>query len=270
MRCGGLRLADDGRLADAAYDPEFFAQLVRAEDRHFWFRHRNKLLAAVLEPVVRNLKVPYRVLEVGCGTGNTLRVLEQVCRGAALTGTDPFEEALAIARGRVRCKLVRADVAHLDLPGTFELMAAFDVLEHIDDDIAAVRRLRSKSADGGRLMVTVPAHQHLWSYADDAAYHYRRYSAGQLRTALESAGYVVEYLTPFMSWVYPLMWAKRRLASAAGRTHRDAFALTLQDLRIVPGVNGVLLSLLAMELPLVRRRRILPVGTSLLAIARAA
>ena len=263
-------MAEDSAPAHAAYDPEFFAQLVKAEDRHFWFRHRNRLLAAVLAPIVRDLTAPYRVLEIGCGTGNTLRVLEQVCRGASVTGTDPFEEALAIARRRVRCALLRAEVEQLDFPGTFELIGAFDVLEHIEDDVAAVRRLRAKMAERGRLVLTVPAHQHLWSYADEAAHHYRRYSARQLRSTLEGAGYVVEYLTPFMSWVYPLMWAKRRIAGAANPPGEEAFALTLQDLRVIPGVNPLLLWLLAAELPMVCRRRVLPVGTSLLAVARAA
>lgn len=263
-------MADGSAPAHVAYDPDFFAQLVKAEDRHFWFLHRNRLLAAVLKPIVDDLKAPYRVLEIGCGTGNTLRVLEDVCRGASVTGTDPFEEALAIARRRVRCTLIRAEVEQLDLPGPFELIGAFDVLEHIDDDVTAVRQLRAKMTERGRLVLTVPAHQHLWSYADDAAHHYRRYSAHQLRTTLEGAGYVVEYLTPFMSWIYPLMWAKRRMASAAERPDGHAFALTLRDLHVVPGVNSMLLWLLATELPMVRRRRILPVGTSLLAVARAA
>ena len=260
-------MAEDSAPSHAAYDPGFFAQLVYAEDRHFWFRHRNRLLAAALGPIVRELDAPYRVLEIGCGTGNTLRVLEQVCRGASLTGTDPFDEALAIARHRVRCTLVRAEVERLDLPGAFDLIGAFDVLEHIEDDVAAVRQLRSKLAAHGRLVLTVPAHQHLWSYADEAAHHYRRYSVAQLRTTLEGAGYVVEYLTPFMSWVYPLMWVKRRMAGRARQPSEKAFALTLHDLRVIPVVNPLLLGLLAIELPMVRRRQVLPVGTSLLAVA---
>ena len=270
MQYEDLSVVDGSGRASAAYDPGFFAQLVLAEDRHFWFRHRNRLIAAVLEQVVRELPVPFNVLEVGCGTGNTLRVLEQVCRGASVTGTDPFEEALAIARRRVTCALVRADVERLDLPGTFQVIGAFDVLEHIEHDVEALKVLRSKLAADGRLVLTVPAHHHLWSYADDAAHHYRRYSMAQLRTTLEQAGYSIEYLTPFMSWIYPLMWARRRAAGTAHRRGQDAFALTLQDLRVIPGVNQLLLWLLAGELGPVRRRRVLPIGTSLLAVARAA
>ena len=110
----------------------------------------------------------------------------------------------------------------------------------------------------------------LWSYADVAAHHYRRYSCGQLRGTLQDAGFVVEYLTPFMSVLYPLMWASRRLAAwrAGELTGEKAFALTLRDLRIVPGWNEVLSWALALELPLFRARISIPFGTSLLAIAR--
>jgi SAM-dependent methyltransferase len=262
-------VADTPGKSQAGYDPEFFAQLVRAEDRHFWFRHRNRVIAAIVGSIVPDLPAPFHVLEVGCGTGNTLRVLEQVCRGGSLTGSDPFEEALAIARGRVQCALIRGDVEQLSFPHPFDLIAAFDVLEHIDDDVAAARRLRTALTPGGRLVVTVPAHQHLWSYADDAAHHCRRYSRDELARLLERCGYTVEYLSHFMCWLYPLMWARRRGSGVRRGSDRDAFTRTLQDLKVVPGINPVLLWMLASELPLIRRRRVLPLGTSLLAVARA-
>ncbi len=212
----------------------------------------------------------YRVLEVGCGTGNTLRVLERVCEGGTVIGTDPFDEGLQIARRRVSCDLVQSDIRNLRVPGEFAVIGAFDVLEHVADDLESLRDLRLRLRPEGRLLVTVPAHMELWSYADEAAHHYRRYSSRQLQQTLETAGYIVEYLTPFMSLIYPVMWLARRFATwrAGSAAHDKAFEMTLRELRIVPGWNEVLSWALALELPLFRARISIPFGTSLLAIAR--
>ena len=261
---------NDGRIETAGYEAGFFEELALAEDRHFWFRHRNAIIAEVMTSVAGTLSAGYRVLEVGSGTGNTLRVLERVCASGTVVGTDPFEEGLRIARRRVTCEVVQSDIQTLTVPGRFDIIAAFDVLEHVEDDRQALEQLRTRLCDGGRVVLTVPAHMGLWSYADVAAHHYRRYSTGQLRGTLQDAGFVVEYLTPFMSVLYPLMWASRRLAAwrAGELTGEKAFALTLRDLRIVPGWNEWLLWLLRPEVSRVRDRRAIPAGTSLLAVAR--
>lgn len=251
------------------YDPAFFEHLVAAEDRHFWFRHRNTLIGAVVASVVEGQPPGYRVLEVGCGTGNTLRVLEQVCGGGVVVGTDPFEQGLRIARRRVRCAVHQAEIDEAGPPGEFALIAAFDVLEHVADDTAALRTLRTRLRSDGRLVLTVPAHMHLWSYADEAAHHYRRYSSAALSDVLRRSGYTVEYMTPFMSALYPLMWARRRLLTWRGREVDPArgFHLTMRDLRISPW-NGLLERLLGPERRRVESRQPIPFGTSLLAVAQ--
>ena len=66
-------------LATAAFDPAFFSELARVEDRHFWFRARNRLIAGLVGRVVPELPAQYRVLEVGCGNGNVLRHVSQAC-----------------------------------------------------------------------------------------------------------------------------------------------------------------------------------------------
>ena len=254
-------------LPGAGYDPAFFEALLAAEDHHFWFRHRNAVIADAVTMMVAGLEPGYRVLEVGCGTGNTLRVLERVCAGGTVTGSDAFDEGLRVARQRVRCELVHADIRDLPMPGPFAIIAAFDVLEHIQDDREALRELHQRLAPGGRLVLTVPADMALWSYADEAAHHFRRYSSRELRHALETTGLDVEYLTPFMSLVYPLMRVSRGLRRRRS-TGADTFHLTLQDLRIVPVWNDMLRRALSCERPLLRRRMTLPLGTSLLAVAR--
>src|SRR6059036_3246571 len=94
-----------------SYDPAWFARLADIEDRHFWFRARNEVIAALARQITRGLEPGYRVLEVGCGTGNVLRFLEKACPQGTVIGMDLFGEGLAFARRRTKCPLVQGDMA---------------------------------------------------------------------------------------------------------------------------------------------------------------
>src|SRR5205814_8541492 len=93
----------------------------------------------------------------------------------------------------------------------FALIGMFDVLEHIEDDIAALGSVRHSLAPGGRLLMTVPAAPSLWSRYDEESHHYRRYTEAHLRKALTAAHFQIEYITHFMSVTYPAIWVSRRL-----------------------------------------------------------
>jgi SAM-dependent methyltransferase len=251
--------------------PGEFAALRAAEDRHFWFSARNHVIGAVVRELVSSLAPGYRVLEVGCGTGNVLRVLEDVCGLGDVIGVELFAEALRYARPRVRCSLVQADALRLPFATRFDVICLFDVLEHLADDAKVLQAMHGQLNQCGRLVLTVPAHPALWSYADDYAGHYRRYSSAALQSALTTAGFKVDHLSNFMAPLVPLLWLRRRLSallnrgdSATGRTTRE---LALNDLSVVPVLNGCLARLLALEAPLLARRKRVPVGTSLLAVA---
>ena len=115
------------------------------------------------------------------------------------------------------------------------------------------------------MKATVPAHPSLWSYFDEESGHQRRYRASELREKLAAAGYTVEYLTPYMAVILPLVWLGRRLARWLDRgSNRDRAA---RDLRITPGINGVLSWALSLEAGWVGRRRRLPFGASYLVVA---
>jgi SAM-dependent methyltransferase len=254
------------------YDPHFFEELFAVEDRHFWFRARNGVLSAVLRQLEVKMPKGYRILEVGCGTGNVLRVLEQICQRGLVMGMDCFAEGLRCARRRVACPLIHGDLHHAPFQEPFHLIGMFDVLEHLPDDGAVLSQLHALLADGGTLLLTVPAHQSLWSYFDEASCHYRRYELRELSEKLASAGYQVEYATEFMTSIYPLVWVGRRLAALRQRLggKKDANAMVTKELKVVPVINEVLARALALEAPLIARRRRLPLGTSLLAIAHKA
>jgi SAM-dependent methyltransferase len=256
---------------DGGYDASYAPILAAAEDRHFWFRARNTVIRAVSSKIETTLPSGYRVIEVGCGTGNTLRVLSAVCHRGSVVGMDSQREGLSFARRRVSSPLFQADIRRLPFGPSvrFDLIGMFDVLEHIPDDVGALNALRARLTAHGVLLLTVPAAPELWSSFDIAARHCRRYTADSLESTLTAAGFEVDYLSPFMASLYPIAWFKRRWQRTrepeAGRIDP-----VLDDLRIVPLVNGPLARLLALEAPLIAARRRLPFGTSLLAIASSA
>lgn len=251
----------------SSYNPQLFAPLFAVEERHFWFRARNRVISSVVCQVTENLTPGYRFLEVGCGTGNVLRSLEDVCAKGTVLGMDLFLEGLRYASSRTGCSLVEADINWPPFRVRFDVVGLFDVLEHISKDLSVLCKIHDVLAPGGALVLTVPAHQSLWSYFDEASGHFRRYSVPELVDKLARAGFQVEYVTPYMAPLLPLVWLQRRLA-IRGATNAKAFELAKNDLHILPLVNGILDWLCSLELHLIMRRRVLPDGASLLAVAR--
>ena len=255
----------------AGYNPDDFQRVYAVEDEHFWFVARNRVLAAALSTMLRAASTVRSILDVGCGTGNTLRVLRAAFPSATLVGVDVFLTGLKCAQQRTRAPLVQATVEQLPFHRPFDLIGAFDVLEHLDDDGAALGHLRRMLRPGGALIVTVPAGPALWSRIDDESHHRRRYEPRQLENVLTASGFRLEYQTYFMAGIYPLVWtarhvsALRDLATTRGNGSNSALA---RELTIVPGLNRALLWLLAPEAAWIARRRQLPFGTSLLAIGR--
>ena len=262
----------DGPVVGANYDPAYYESIADVEERHFWFRGRQKVITAIVRDIVRQFPTGYRVLEIGCGTGHLLGALADASVGRSALGVDVFAEGLQYARRRSGSDLVLADVARLPFSVQFEMVGAFDVIEHIDDDIGLLCRLRDALTPSGTLLVTVPAHRALWSYFDIASRHCRRYAEAELQEKLEAAGYEVSHLTQFMSTIYPLVWLRRRFAGGLWQGSleepRTVEALAKQELAIVPVLNEVLTFLLSGEARLIARRWKPPVGTSLLAVAR--
>jgi len=251
------------------FNPRYVPALASAEDRHFWFVARNAAITALARQIVADFPIGFRALEAGCGTGTTLRALRSACGGDRVFGIDLFREGLIYARRRNGAVVLQADLRRPPFESNvrFHLVAALDVIEHLEDDLATLHDLRRLITTGGALLVTVPADPGLWSYFDEAAHHCRRYTAEALRSRLSEAGYDIEYVTPFMTPLYPLMWAWRR---SLGIVQRPAADGPLEDLRVIPGINGALRWMLAWEPRILAARRKLPFGTSLVAIARPA
>ncbi len=249
-------------MTTARYNPQFFDELANAEDRHFWFVHRNRVIGDLLR--ASGVQAPRRILEVGCGTGNVLRVLTAACPGAQVVGLEVFAEGLALARSRTTAALVRGRVEAMPFTSPFDVIGMFDVLEHIPDDRGALTAIRQQLGPGGRVLLTVPAHAWLWSEFDVASGHVRRYSVASLEHVCRQSGLRIAHMTQFMAPLVPLAWVSRRLRRRHGT---DAVSSELNISRVA---NAMLLSVLGLERRLLARGWRLPTGTSIGAVAVAA
>lgn len=255
---------------EGGYDPAFYEDLYRAEDSHFWFTARNRIVGdAVRSAFAGRESERLDVLEIGCGSGNVTRVLQAALPNARVVGVDLFADGFAYARSRGVRRLVHADIARSPFRGGFDLVGMFDVLEHIPDDETALANAHRILRPGGILLLTVPAHMYLWSYFDEASHHCRRYECADLAARAKAAGFEVEYATEFMTALHPVMRLQRWIKGRGRKpTQREALEMTRSDLAVRPLANGIFGALTALERPLLRKRRTLRRGTSILLLAR--
>lgn len=257
---GFLSFLDGAEPAEAGYDATFFAQLPPLEESHFWYRSRNRLIVWALARYFADART---LLEVGCGTGYVLAGLRSAFADLSLVGGELFLEGLRIARGRLDdVALYQLDATCLPFDGEFDVVCSFDVLEHLDDDAAALAEFYRATRPRGGLLLTVPQHQRLWSAADDAGRHRRRYARRDLEGKIRRAGFDVVHSTSFMTTVLPLV------ALSRFRTRRMNSYDPLAELRIPRTVNRVLEQLVKVDGAAIRRGASLPVGASLLVAAR--
>lgn len=185
---------------------EVYAALARAEDKHWWFRARRSIAAHILRRLA--LPVDAMILEVGSGTGGNLAMLSEFGRLFAME-LDAEARSFSDRRG-----LVKAEEGILPdrIPfgdRRFDLIAMFDVLEHVDADFETLVALRARLAPGGKLLITVPAFPFLWSAHDEMHHHKRRYRLKPLIQLIERAGYRVLLASHCNFWLFPIVAAAR-------------------------------------------------------------
>ena len=165
-------------------EDRIYSLMYELEERHWWFRGRRAVLGALIRRA--GITSSRRVLDAGCGTG---RNLQDYARLGPAAGVDPSASAVEFCRQRGLSDVTEAGVEALPFEdGAFDVVFATDVLEHVDDDVAAMRELRRVVAPGGTLVATVPAYMWLWTANDVALQHRRRYSRPQLAKSAAASG----------------------------------------------------------------------------------
>jgi len=237
------------------YDAGAFAGLAAAEETHWWFRSRNRLIVWALG---RRTAPVGSLLEIGCGTGYVLAGVAKAFPEAELHASEYLEEGLRFARDRVpHARFRQLDATRMDDAGRYDVILACDVLEHIAADERVLGNIARALRPGGAFLITVPQHAWLWSPIDEAACHVRRYSRAELLEKLDRAGLRPVLATSFVSLLLPLMYMARLRAR---RGPVDPMA----EFRIPRWLNAVLESVMTFERGLLRAGIRLPAGGSLL------
>ncbi len=239
-------------------EPEIYRQMRDVEDSHWWFVSRRAIIATAIATLT--LPSEARILDVGSGTGGNLEMLSSF---GSVTGIEADDMAIALCSSRKSAIVLKGSLpANLpEFPEKFDLIIMLDVLEHIDEDLAALKSLERLLSPTGVLIVTVPAFPFLWSDHDVQHHHKRRYRYSTLKRVVQNSGLRVCHMTYYNSWLFPVI--------AAARLFRRVkpSRVTGQDIRVPPPMmNRVLKSLFTSEKRLVTRMRF-PFGTSILAIA---
>lgn len=234
-------------------------RMAQLESRHWWFVGTRRVIKTHIS---RSVQPGARLLDVGCGTGYTLSLLQHDFN---CYGLDFSPEATVFTREKSDAVTVRCSALEIPFaPETFDAVTALDVVEHLDSDRDALAQIFAVLRPGGTLIATVPAHPWMFSRHDVALGHKRRYTARAFRMRLQEAGFVVQRLTAFNCLLAPIIMALRLLKkpfTAGDQTPTSDLVLPSRP------VNCILTAVLGLENWLLGKMN-LPFGISLLAVAQ--
>ena len=261
MLNGHLAFAPEVANENEGFEAEYFQKLIELEPENFWFRSRNQLIVWALK---RYFPRAESFLEIGCGTGFVLSGIRKGLPGLSLAGSEAFSAGLSLAAQRLPgVELFQMDARRIPFREEFDVIGAFDVLEHIKEDSEVLSQMYQATRKAGGIVVTVPHHPFLWSPVDDYARHVRRYKSRELADKVKRAGFEVIRVTSFVSLLLPLL-VLARLKQRFQKSEYDPNS----ELKINPLLNSALQRILDLERSTIRRGLSLPVGGSVLLVAR--
>ncbi|MCX8072608.1 MAG: class I SAM-dependent methyltransferase [Candidatus Binatia bacterium] len=239
----------------------FYEEYAQIEAVHWWFEGRRAIFHALLSRLP--LQREALLVDLGCGTGANLAFLSRYGR---VIGLDWGAAAARYSRQRTSLPVLRGDVQALPLrSGSVDLVTAFDLIEHIDDDKSCVAEMARVVRPGGYVLVTVPAFPWMWGRQDVINHHKRRYRAKELVHLFDVTGLEIRRLTYLNTFLFPVVAAvriARRIVPERNGELVSDFSMTK------PGrLNDFLAKLFSLEAPLIARMN-LPVGVSLLCLAQ--
>ena len=240
-------------------DRAVYDRMAEIDRDHWWFVGRRRIVTALIARFAPKRR-PLAILEVGCGTGSNIAMLRAF---GDVDAIEPDDSAREFSERRTGLSIKGGYLPDVLLDdGRYDLIVLLDVLEHIPDDLGALRSLRSKLAAGGRLLLTVPALPSLWSGHDVAHHHQRRYTALTLETVVAQAGFRTLHRSAFNSLLLPVIVAVRLANKLLRRPGGDEDALPPRPL------NRLLGALFGAERH-AAVRGLLPVGVSIALVAEA-
>lgn len=182
-------------------DDQYYHQMADIQAHHWWYEGRRQILSAIICRLP--LPTPAKILEVGCGTGANLAMLKHF---GTVEGMEPHDFGREHAAKISGCDIRKGFLPHeIPFQGPYDLIGAFDVIEHIDDDLGSLKALHTLTAPGGYALFTVPAWMFLWSEHDVINQHKRRYTRPEFVHLLNQSGYRVIFCSYYNVWLFPLV-----------------------------------------------------------------
>ena len=253
---GFLAFSPKLAMQNDGFDPKAHACLSEIEEGNFWFESRNMLIFWAIQRYFPQITT---FCEVGCGTGFVLSGMADTFPNVQLNGSEIYSKILSFTQERVpKATLFQADICKFPYEDEFELIGAFDVLEHIEDDNIALKNIHNALKSRGGIILTVPHHKWLWSVHDEAAFHKRRYSKKELLHKVEDAGFQVLKVSSFVSLLLPLMIFSRVCLKRVKNGSMD------EEFKLSPILNKLFFDLSSFERKLIKSGYNLPFGSSLL------
>ena len=183
-------------------DATAYRQFATLQETHFWFVGRRRIFFHLIERELQG-RQDLRILEIGCGAGGMLGPL---ARYGQVAGMDISRELIGFCRERGQRAVMVGSAYELPVRRqSLDLIAAFDVIEHIPDDVRVLTQCRQALRPGGQMFISVPAYQFLYANNDRVAHHQRRYTRALLRERLLAAGFKPTKVTYFNSFLFPLI-----------------------------------------------------------------
>jgi ubiquinone/menaquinone biosynthesis C-methylase UbiE len=239
-----------------------YARMEEYEQTYWWHLGRLKIIQTYIKRATKHKK-NLKILNVGCGTGGTIDMLESF---GAVDNVDNSDDALAFMKQKGYKNLYKVEGVKLPFPdNAYDIVGAFDVLEHIENEHGALGEWRRVLKPGGSVVLTVPAYQWLWSDHDVSLHHKRRYTTGRLTAAAKTAGFIVDRKSYAIVFSLPLIVGFRFLHKATGRKTDSETSYV----KVSEAVNTLFTNALAVEAK-VHGGITFPTGTTVIGILRKA
>ena len=248
------------------YDENFHKELIKLEDNNFWFLSRNKRIEYILDKYVKDHFDNF--LEIGCGTGYVAKMIAKKFPNKKIYASEYLLSGLNEAKVRLKnlnnVSLICLDARKIQSKNKYDIIGAFDVIEHISEEDDVLKEINSSLKKNGKFIFSVPQHKFLWSIYDDLGFHKRRYSRKYLVQKLKENNFEIIYINSFNSLLLPAMYVSRFLNKFKKKEEFDI----MDELKISNFSNNILKKILNFEYFLSKIGINFQFGGSLIGIAK--